>query len=140
MPYTCTVVCLYQADRLVKPPQPTAHAGAPPLQITNADHPRTASAFCLSQQCSGSWRLPTPADPDVPLAHAVIASAAEPLTRPAMDEVLAFNKKDRARRFRRSKVVGAHVGLTPRRYQSDTVDYDGRNSKFSDPEALELVA
>ncbi len=37
------------------------------------------------------------------------------------------------------KVVGAHFGLTPRRYQSGTVDYDGRISKCGDPEVRTLL-
>jgi transposase len=36
-------------------------------------------------------------------------------------------------------VVGAHFGLTPRRYQSGTVDYDGRISKCGDPEVRTLL-
>ena len=32
----------------------------------------------------------------------------------------------------RSRAVGAHVGLTPKRYQSGEVDYDGRVSKCGD--------
>lgn len=46
---------------------------------------------------------------------------------------------DDPRRFRRSKVVGAHFGLTPRRYQSGTVDYNGRISKCGDPEVRTLL-
>ncbi len=35
-------------------------------------------------------------------------------------------------RFRRSKSVGAHLGLTPRAYQSGEVDWTGRVSKSGD--------
>jgi transposase len=35
-------------------------------------------------------------------------------------------------RFRRSKDVGAYLGLTPRRYQSGEVDINGRISKCGD--------
>jgi len=35
-------------------------------------------------------------------------------------------------RFARSKAVGAHFGLTPRRFQSGETDYDGRISKCGD--------
>ena len=31
-----------------------------------------------------------------------------------------------------SRAVGAHVGLTPKRYQSGEIDYDGRVSKCGD--------
>ena len=36
------------------------------------------------------------------------------------------------RRFRRSRDVGAYLGLTPRRYQSGEVDINGRISKCGD--------
>jgi transposase len=39
---------------------------------------------------------------------------------------------DQAQRFARSKTVGAHFGLVPRRFQSGEVDYDGRISKCGD--------
>lgn len=39
---------------------------------------------------------------------------------------------DDPRRFRRSEDVGAYLGLTPRRYQSGTVDKAGRISKCGD--------
>jgi transposase len=40
---------------------------------------------------------------------------------------------DDPRRFARSRTVGAHFGLTPRRHQSGTsIDYEGRISKQSD--------
>lgn len=35
-------------------------------------------------------------------------------------------------RFSRSRTVGAHLGLTPRRYSSGQVDYSGRISKMGD--------
>ena len=35
-------------------------------------------------------------------------------------------------RFKSSKTVGAHFGLTPRRYQSGETDYSGRISKLGD--------
>ena len=42
---------------------------------------------------------------------------------------------DDPRRFRKSKTVGAHFGLTPRRIESgDTIAYDGRISKCGDQE------
>ena len=35
-------------------------------------------------------------------------------------------------RFTSSKTVGAHFGLTPKRYQSGETDYTGRISKLGD--------
>ena len=41
---------------------------------------------------------------------------------------------DEPRRFRKSRTVGAHFGLTSRRIQSgDTIDFDGHISKCGDP-------
>jgi transposase len=42
------------------------------------------------------------------------------------------NGIDDPARFRSSKQVGAHFGLTPRRYQSGETDYTGRISKIGD--------
>ncbi len=39
---------------------------------------------------------------------------------------------DNPARFRRSRAVGAHFGLTPRRYQSGETDVTGRISKAGD--------
>jgi transposase len=39
---------------------------------------------------------------------------------------------DRPERFQRSKAVGAAVGLTPRKYASGEVDYDGHITKCGD--------
>ena len=49
---------------------------------------------------------------------------------------LAFKSGiDEPRRFRRSKTVGAHFGLTPRRIQSgDSIDFDGHISGIGDAE------
>ena len=38
-------------------------------------------------------------------------------------------------RFKRSRQVGAHFGLTPKRYQSGEKDVSGRISKIGDPKA-----
>jgi hypothetical protein len=40
---------------------------------------------------------------------------------------------DQSQRFVRSRAVGAHVGLTPKRYQSGEIDYDGGVSKCATP-------
>ena len=48
---------------------------------------------------------------------------------------LAFKTAvDDPSRFRRSRTVGAHFGLTPRRFQSGTIDYSGRITRCGDPE------
>ena len=39
---------------------------------------------------------------------------------------------DQPQRFAHSRAVGAHVGLTPKRYQSGEIDYDGGVSKCGD--------
>lgn len=39
---------------------------------------------------------------------------------------------DAPERFRRSRDVGAHFGLTPKRYSSGQIDYDGRISRCGD--------
>ena len=39
---------------------------------------------------------------------------------------------DQPQRFVRFRAVGAHVGLTPKRYQSGEIDYDGGVSKCGD--------
>ncbi len=46
---------------------------------------------------------------------------------------MAFHSTiDEPARFRRSRSVGAYVGLTPRRYASGEVDWSGRISKCGD--------
>src|SRR5262245_24214408 len=48
---------------------------------------------------------------------------------------LAFKTAiDDPHRFRRSRTVGAHFGLTPKRFQSGTIDYDGRITRCGDSE------
>ena len=39
---------------------------------------------------------------------------------------------DDPKRFKRSRTVGAHFGLTPKRFQSGEIDIDGHNSKCGD--------
>jgi transposase len=39
---------------------------------------------------------------------------------------------DQPERFVKSKAVGAHFGLTPRKYQSGEIDWTGRISKVGD--------
>ena len=58
------------------------------------------------------------------------------MTVPGVGPVAALSFKvgvDDPRRFARSRTVGAHFGLTPRRHQSGTsIDYEGRISKQGD--------
>ncbi len=47
-------------------------------------------------------------------------------------EIVPPSAIDEPARFRRSRSVGAYVGLTPRRYASGVVDWSGRISKCGD--------
>lgn len=58
------------------------------------------------------------------------------MSAPGVGAVVALTFKtaiDDPTRFARSKTVGAHFGLTPRRYQSGEIDRSGRISKAGDP-------
>lgn len=57
------------------------------------------------------------------------------MTVPGVGAVVAMTFKsaiDQPERFQHSKAVGAHFGLTPRKYQSGEVDRTGRISKVGD--------
>jgi transposase len=57
------------------------------------------------------------------------------MTAPGVGVVVALTYRatvDQPQRFLHSKAVGAHVGLTPKRYQSGEIDYDGSISKSGD--------
>ena len=57
------------------------------------------------------------------------------MTMPGVGEVVALTYRatiDDPMRFKRSKTVGVHLGLTPRRYQSGETDWSGRISKCGD--------
>ena len=57
------------------------------------------------------------------------------LTVPGVGVIVALTYMtgvDAPERFRRSRDVGAHFGLTPRRYSSGQIDYDGRISRCGD--------
>jgi transposase len=57
------------------------------------------------------------------------------MTVPEVGPITALTFKaavDDPSRFRRSRTVGAHFGLTPRRYQSGEHDNPGRISKAGD--------
>jgi transposase len=59
------------------------------------------------------------------------------MTIPGVGPVTALAFKtavDDPHRFSRSRTVGAHFGLTPKRFQSGTIDYDGRITRCGDPE------
>ena len=46
---------------------------------------------------------------------------------------------DDPHRFKRSRTVAAHFGMTPRRFQSGEVDYSGRISKCGDREVRQAL-
>jgi transposase len=55
--------------------------------------------------------------------------------RPGVGAVVALTYRarvDQPQRFVHSRAVGAHVGLTPKRYQSGETDYEGGVSKCGD--------
>lgn len=55
--------------------------------------------------------------------------------RPGVGAVVALTYRatiDQPQRFVHSRAVGAHVCLTPKRYQSGEIDYDGGVSKCDD--------
>jgi transposase len=57
------------------------------------------------------------------------------MTAPGVGAVVALTYRatvDQPQRFVHSRAVGAHAGLTPKRYQSGETDYDGRVSKCGD--------
>jgi transposase len=57
------------------------------------------------------------------------------MTDPGVGAVVALTYRatvDQPQRFAHSRAVGAHVGLTPKRYQSGEIDYDGGVSKCGD--------
>jgi transposase len=57
------------------------------------------------------------------------------MTAPGVGAVVALTygaTVDQPQRFTHSRALGAHVGLTPKRYQSGKIDYDGGVSKCGD--------
>lgn len=57
------------------------------------------------------------------------------MTMPGVGPVVALTYRasvDQPHRFVHSRDVGAHAGLTPKRYQSGEIDYDGGISKCGD--------
>lgn len=64
------------------------------------------------------------------------------MTVPGVGPITAMTFKaavDNPRRFRRSRTVGAHFGLTPRRHQSGEHDNPGRISKAGDAEVRTVL-
>lgn len=61
---------------------------------------------------------------------------------PGVGPLTAFGYRaviDEPRRFRRSRDVGAYIGITPRRHQSGRVDYSGRISRMGDAALRRLL-
>jgi NTE family protein len=86
-----------------------------PLLVINAAELRTGSAFYFTAKESGSWRLGKLAHSDIPLAHAVTASAAYPMFLPAIDEVLPFDRRDGSRRVERISLSSPESASSARR-------------------------
>ncbi|MCY4025388.1 MAG: patatin-like phospholipase family protein [Acidobacteria bacterium] len=88
-----------------------------PLLVINAAELRTGSAFYLTTDESGSWRLGRLQDNDVALADAVAASAAYPLLLPSLDERLPFLRRDGSVHLERVTLsdggVYDNLGLAP---------------------------
>jgi transposase len=58
------------------------------------------------------------------------------MTMPGVGPVIALTYRvsiDTPSRFAKSKTVGAHLGMTPKRHQSGEIDWSGRISKLGDP-------
>jgi len=70
----------------------------------------------------------------------VVVARADPvcqrlMTMPGVGVVVAMTYRvtiDMPMRFAKSRSVGAHIGLTPKRYQSGEIDWSGRISKTGD--------
>jgi transposase len=75
------------------------------------------------------------------------ATSADPVCRRLMSvpgigpvAALAFRTGvNDPQRFKRSRTVAAHFGMTPRRYQSGEVDYSGRISRCGDREVRQAL-
>jgi transposase len=64
------------------------------------------------------------------------------MTAPAVGPHIALAFKagiDDPARFARSRTVGAHFGLTPRRYASGEIDYSGRISRMGDRQVRHML-
>src|SRR2546429_1211498 len=61
------------------------------------------------------------------------------MTAPGVGAVVALTYRatvDQPQRFVHSRAVGAHIGLTPKRYQSGEIDYDGGVAKWCEARLL----
>ena len=92
-------------------------SSAKPMLVINAAELRTGSAFYLTANESGSWRLGSLQNNDIALAHAVAASAAYPLLLPSLDERLPFVRRDGSAHIERIALsdggVYDNLGLAP---------------------------
>ena len=88
-----------------------------PRLVIIATELRTGSAFYFGRQHAGSWRFGTIDPAQIPVAHAVMASAAYPLLLPALDEYLTFRRRDGSLRTERVTLTDGGVydnlGLAP---------------------------
>ena len=86
---------------------------------------RRTACFCYVPRCRtathSSWRHPSVPGIGVLSVLAYVSTIEDPT------------------RFARSRSVGAHMGLTPRQYQSGEVDRSGRISKCGDTLARTLL-
>lgn len=88
-----------------------------PRWIAIATELRTGSAFYFGSKVVGSWRFGRAQTAAFSVADAVAASAAFPLLLPALDETLAFDQPDGAKRIERVSLTDGGVydnlGLAP---------------------------
>ena len=77
---------------------------------------------------------PGPAAADIPatMLQALIDHARAGVPNEACGVVAGPEGSDRPERFKRSRDVGAHLGLTPARYQSGETDIQGKVSRCGD--------
>jgi NTE family protein len=86
-------------------------------RVTIAAELRTGSAFYYSGKEAGSWRFGKMDLTQVPISHAVAASAAHPLFLPALDEFMTFRKRDGSLSTERVTLTAGgiydNLGLSP---------------------------
>jgi NTE family protein len=89
----------------------------PPKLVAIATELRSGSAFYFGRNDAGSWRFGNMDPSQVPVAHAVAASAAYPLLLPALDEFLTFRHRDGSLRKERVTLTDGgiydNLGLCP---------------------------
>jgi NTE family protein len=88
-----------------------------PRLVAIATELRTQSAFYFGREHAGCWRFGSIDPAQIPVAHAVAASAAYPLLLPALDEFAIFQGRDGALRRERVTLsdggVYDNLGLAP---------------------------